>query len=228
MDDAKLEKLLSNIERDWIRRQRELTFYKQALSMVDEYQKDTLARAGILLLYAHWEGFIKHISQKFLDCFANANINTVPEYVLVSHLARMNDVFEAKHSKFDCAYHSLHCLSEGSQICRSLSEIIKTESNLNSKNLKKIAKLVGANFSQFETRLRFIDYNFVSLRHAIAHGEGIELSEREFLELESDITTLMDIFKKNIIDSAVYANEFNKKGPHHNCMQVMTGLASSS
>lgn len=228
MNDAKLEKLLSSIERDWVWRQRELTFFKQALSKVDEYQKNTLARAGILLLYAHWEGFIKHISQKFLDCFAKANINTVPEYVLISHLARMSDTLEAKYSKFERVYHSLHCLSEGSQICSTLDQIIRTESNLDSKNLKQIAELVGANFSQFETRLQFIDYNFVSVRHAIAHGEGRKFSEKEFLDLERDITTLMNIFKKNIIDSAVYSNEFNKKGPHHNCMQIKTVLASTS
>lgn len=228
MNDTKLERFLSKIERDWNWRQRELTFFKQALSRVDGYQKDTMARAGILLLYAHWEGFIKHISQKFLDCFANENINTVPEYVLISHLARMSDTFEPKYPKFERAYHLIHCLTDDSQICPTLNQVISAESNLDSKNLKKIAESVGASFSEFETRLQFIDYNFVGVRNAIAHGEGRKFTEKEFLDLENDITTLMNVFKKNIIDSAVYANEFNKKGAHHICMKIQTAQASSS
>lgn len=73
-------------------------------------------------------------------------------------------------------------------------------------------------FSEFETRLQFIDRNFVHERHAIAHGEGRPLTEKEFLRLESDVTLLMDIFKNNILDSAERANNFLNSGKLHTCL----------
>ncbi|MDL2269119.1 hypothetical protein LJC71_04100 [Desulfosarcina sp. OttesenSCG-928-A07] len=220
MNDAKLEKLVSDIEREWNWRQRELSFFKQALSSADKYQKEAISRAGILLLYSHWEGFIKKISQRFLECFINEEIDSVPDYVMVCHLARMNDSFEHKYSRVERARHSIDCISEGSKVCRSLEKVINTESNLDSKNLKKIADSVGASLSKFETRMQFIDHNFVSVRHAIAHGEGRKFTEDEFLNLERDITVLMDAFKQDVIDSALHANAFNKSGIHHRCIKL--------
>lgn len=221
MNDEKLQRFLSKVEREWIWRQRELTFFKQALAKVDLYQKEVMSRAGILLLYAHWEGFIKKISQNFLECFANEDIRQAPEYVIAAHLAKMNDNFSATHSKFVSAYKCLGCISEGAKICASIHEIINTESNLNSKNLKKIADSVGISFGEFETRLQFIDRSFVSERHAIAHGEGRKLTEKAFLDLEKDVTLLMDIFKNNIIASAAYANGFHNDGERHTCLKLI-------
>lgn len=220
MNDAKFDKLVSDIEREWTWRQRELSFFKQALSSADSYQKEAVSRAGILLLYSHWEGFIKKISQRFLECFVNEKTDSVPDYIMACHLARMNDSFAHKYSRFERACHSIDCISEGSRICPSLHEVINTESNLNSKNLKKIADSVGASLSKFETRMQFIDHNFVSVRHAIAHGEGRKFTEDDFLKLESDITMLMDAFKQEVIDSALHANAFNKSGIHHRCIKL--------
>lgn len=220
MNDAKLERFLTGIDREWNWRQRELTFFKQALSCVDNYQKDSMSRAGILLLYAHWEGFIKKISQNFLDCFANESIGRSPKYIITTHLAQMNDNISISHNKIDAAAQCLNCISDGAKVCQSIQKAINTESNLNSKNLEKIAKSVGVNFSDFETRLQFIDRSFVAERHAIAHGEGRQISEEDFLKLEKDVVTLMDIFKKNITDSAIYANKFLNDGEQNICLKI--------
>ncbi len=222
MNDVKLERFLVGVEREWNWRQRELTFFKQALASAGDYQKESMSRAGVLLLYAHWEGFIKKISQIFLDSFANEYIDLAPKYIIVSHLARMNESLSVKSNKFDSAYGCLDCISVGAKICASIHNIIDTESNLDSKNLKKIAAFVGVIFDQFETRLQFIDRSFVAERNAIAHGEGRKVTEEEFLELENNVTLLMNLFKSSIIDSAAYANEFLKNGNKHKCLDLVT------
>jgi len=219
MNDAKLKKFLTKIEREWNWRQRELTFFKQSIANVDSYQKDAMSRAGVLLLYAHWEGFIKQISQSFLECFINENIEHTPRYIIAAHFAKMNDIFLNKYNKIDRAHNCIDCIAAGAKICASIDEIINME-NLNSENLKMIAKSVGVDFADFETRLQFIDRSFVAVRHAIAHGEGRRLTEEEFLGLERDITFLMDLFKRNIIDSAEYANNFLNQGTHHTCLKI--------
>jgi hypothetical protein len=221
MNDEKLERFLKRVEKEWNWRQRELTFFKQALASVDMYQKEAMSRAGILLLYSHWEGFIKKISKDFLVCFANEDVRQAPRYVIAAHLAKMHDNLSAIYNKINVACKCLDYISDGAKICVSIHEIINTESNLNSKILKKIADSVGVNFSEFETRLQFIDRSFISERHAIAHGDGRRLTEDEFLELEKNVTLLMDTFKKNIIDSAEYANNFLNSGTQHICLKII-------
>ena len=212
MNNEKLEKFLTKIEREWNWRQRELISLKQSIASGNDYQKAAMSRAGILLLYAHWEGFIKEVSQIFLECFANEDIERTPLYIVAAHFAKMNDSLSTKHNKIDNACRCLNCISDGAKICTSVHEIINTESNLNSNILKRIADFVGVNVAEFETRIQFIDRSFVHVRNAIAHGEGKPLTEEEFLELERNITLLMDIFKENIIDSALYANDFLNQG----------------
>ena len=220
MTDTKLEKFLSAIEREWAWRQRELIFFRQALAEVADYQQRTMTRAGILLLYAHWEGFIKQISQKFLECFTNEDIGSVPRYVIASHLAQMYGNLLSKYTKIGAADNSLNCLSEGATVCNTIDGIINTEANLDSKNLKKITDSVGVDFAEFETRVQFIDRIFVSVRHAIAHGEGRPLAIYNYIEIEKGVTELMRIFKKNIIDSAAYANKFWNSGNQNTCLKI--------
>jgi hypothetical protein len=41
------------------------------------------------------------------------------------------------------------------------------------------------------------------------------------MSIEKNVTLLMDIFKKNIIDSAAYANVFHNGGKRHTCLKLM-------
>ena len=220
MNDLHLVRFIEKTEKEWNWRQRELTFFKQALAKADNYQKGVISRAGVILLYAHWEGFIKNISQSFLESFANTNIDRSPRYIIVTHVARMNEIISKKCNKINRASNLLDCISDGAKVCASIHEIINTESNLDSEILEKIALSVGMSFDEFETKRQFIDRSFVHERNAIAHGEGRKIKEEEFLRLEKNVISLMDIFKKNIIDSAILANEFLNEGNPHVCLKI--------
>ena len=220
MNDLQLARFIKKTEREWNWRQRELTFFKQALAKADNYQKNVMSRSGVILLYAHWEGFIKNISQSFLESFANTNIDRSPRYIIVTHIARMNENISKKFNKISRASHFLDCISDGAKVCASIHEIINTESNLDYKILERIALSVGMKFDEFETKQQFINRSFVYVRNAIAHGEDRKITEEEFLGLEKDVVSLMDIFKKSIIDSAIFANEFLNKGESHTCLKI--------
>ena len=63
------------IEDDRLYRNNELSFLKNIiLSYKNKEGGETLIRSGILLLYAHWEGFCKESSKKYIKYIQNSKI----------------------------------------------------------------------------------------------------------------------------------------------------------
>src|SRR5260221_8049378 len=65
--------LFTKIDDDLAWRKRELSAFRQVFeaSHANPTRESTLIRAGIALLYAHWEGFVKKCGTLFIDYVAN-------------------------------------------------------------------------------------------------------------------------------------------------------------
>lgn len=221
MNESKLESFVKALDREWGWRKKELIYYNQAMAVVDKYQENTIARAGILLLYAHWEGFIKISSQKFLKCFANESLQLVPKYIIAAHLSQVSEDIAKKYSKHQRMFQILDSLNEKALVSPSINAAIDTRSNLNAEALKDIVTLVGVDFALFETRAQFINYSFVALRNKIAHGEGQLVTKDDFTRVLNDVTELLTLFKENIINSARCANGFLTAGVCNSCLKLI-------
>ncbi len=71
-ENRTLEMLLENLDEDFSWRIKELNIIKNKIprvknSSVRDDEQDALIRAGITILYAHWEGFVKFAA----DCYLN-------------------------------------------------------------------------------------------------------------------------------------------------------------
>lgn len=54
-------------EREW--RSNELAFFKRQLNFIpDEADKDRYRKGLVLILYSHWEGFVRFALQSYVDC----------------------------------------------------------------------------------------------------------------------------------------------------------------
>ncbi len=62
-----LEKLQDTIDAEMGWRKRELTAIKYNIQEARKFAKDTALRAGVAMLYAHWEGAIKNIAYYYLS-----------------------------------------------------------------------------------------------------------------------------------------------------------------
>ena len=58
--------LIDQIEKESVRRKRELTYIKLRVARASGEAAKFEIRSAILLLYAHWEGSIKSISERYL------------------------------------------------------------------------------------------------------------------------------------------------------------------
>lgn len=162
-------------------------------------------RAGVALLYAHWEGFVKTASELYLNfvanrglkyselksCFSIFGLKTKLQTLSVSRQAAANiDAFD-------------FILMELDNTARlQLSSAINTESNLTSKVFANIATSLDINVSGYNSRFKLIDESLVHRRNKIAHGEYIDIKGKEFEDLLNDVLQIMREYKTDIENAA--------------------------
>jgi len=158
-------------------------------------------RSGIALTYAHWEGWIKNISQLYLD-YVNQQrlsyLDMAPAILggaLKSKIAGLDAANSASiHLEF--ARFLIDELSEQGTL--SSSSLIRTESNLSSKVLADILIRIGLDGDLFAVNSHFIDENLVSRRNEIAHGKWLDMKPEEFAELSKKVQDMLDEFTDRV------------------------------
>lgn len=165
-------------------------------------------RAGITLMYAHWEGFIKKSTEAYLyfvndqnltyrdlkSCFAIFGLKSKLHFLNVSRQSKANIV------AFDFIVNNLDNIAN-----LNLSSAIDTESNLTSKVFTNIATSIDINTLDYQTKFNLIDESLVNRRNKIAHGEYLDLDGKEFGELSDEVLNLMRNYKKDLENAASLA-----------------------
>ena len=197
------------VEYSW--RRKEMTnIVNEALFSRNAHQK-VLLKAAILIIYSHWEGFIKNIARAYCK-FLNSKRLKYSEVKDSFCIFQMLDYFEAKSLKInfmDCLDFIIIPQESQYEILKiDESKYIKTRANLNSKVLKEMIFMLHLDYSLFELKENFIDDIFLHRRHAIAHGDNIEENPTQNLEhsdldyIYTEVIILIDIFKNQIINAA--------------------------
>lgn len=207
MKIKKTEKLQDLLDKDMAWRKKELINIKL---LIHSTKNKTLCRAGIALLSAHFEGFIKqaanlyivhvscqkiklsdlrtnfvaiHLGKTFDRCATSDKI-TVYQHVIDNFLRKYTiDIFRVKYDPN--------------------KPIIKTEANPSSTVVKNIFESIGLDFSPYETKARYIDSDLLSNRHSIVHGENVDIELSEFDNTFTIITKMMAEFSEQILGAAI-------------------------
>lgn len=190
----------------------DLSWRKKEISdlyiLAQENKKDVLLKSIILLVYAHWEGFIKNSSKLYLKHVSD-------EKILIKELANNFHAIDLKKYikvlKDNCDVFSIHQEldfldrkdSEGKKFKVKIdlrpgkgTEVIDTENNLKEEILKRIFKTLGLKYkSSLQTKKVYIDHQLLKNRNIIAHGDIFDDEDSDEFSL-----TIEDISKlKNII-----------------------------
>jgi len=185
-------------------RVKEIGAFRLASKMGTQERKFFI-RAGIALLYAHWEGFVKGASEHYLNyinnqghtyselqsCFALFGLKGKLQLLSVSRKSAPNiEAFNFIFSQLD------------KKAILNMSSAIDTESNLTSKVFLNIATSLDIKVDGYSTKFNLIDESLVSRRNKVAHGEYIELGGREFGELIDEILQIMREYKNDLENAA--------------------------
>jgi hypothetical protein len=191
------------IESDFDWRRKELQLLKKELEKKEPYPKfeKIFLRAGIALLYAHWEGFIKSIAEMYLHHVYLQN----KKFKELNIHFRALSLREVSNNKIDieaCKKIIIY-MEESDEKAKFQYNKINTKSNLNCDVLLDILRFIG-----LESRIK-IDYDgetiindLVKTRNHIAHGENPQVTSKLFLEYHEKIISLMEMIKIEIQNEA--------------------------
>lgn len=186
---------------------------KEMLSLKILVEKDKadgsiLLRAGIALLCAHFEGFIKRASNCYIGFVAEQKI-------LYSDLKENFAAIKMEQEFRTCSRSEKHSVHKrllikyddlcGKKFMERFSEdkgFISTHSNPSSEELKEILETIGISSDIFETKATYIDSSLLVNRHRIVHGEPSDLDKEDFLITFEMIMKLIEDYKDLIIDAA--------------------------
>ncbi|WP_414690677.1 MAE_28990/MAE_18760 family HEPN-like nuclease [Oceanicaulis sp. UBA2681] len=206
------EELTDKLARERIWRLKEISAIKtRGLSAsTSPLDRSIMFRAGCVLFYAHWEGYVKTSSTLFLKYIS---LQRIPLSNMADFLASIyirqtlgGQPSEDEISKF-CKF-ALFSETFCPRIKYKLA--IDLESNLSSKVLKKLCAQIGIDYVAFETRSVFIDEILLRNRNRVAHGEHGNIDSDTFENLSEQVTDLISIFH-NQIDNSVASSAYRKQ-----------------
>jgi hypothetical protein len=201
------EQLVDRIAEDLIWRRRELTDLRgMAQEFKSELRSRVVIRAAVALLYAHWEGFVKKTSSYYLEFVSSHRLQfkrLSPNFVALTIRSKFIELGASEKVSGANALAEFFCSSMERQSNVPYKNVVETRSNLSSKVLEDIVAGLGLNLEPFETKLKYIDKNLVNPRNYVAHGEVLDISLEEYLELHDTVIGLIETFRNEIENASV-------------------------
>lgn len=195
------------------------------LLMETEQNQLLIIKSTVLLLYSHWEGFVKNATKAYLEHISDMRVD----------IGALTDNFKAISLKgligqVDKSHESLTIVNELNLINKLQNNlnrkfslprgfsrherdktIVNTKDNLSLKVFKSILNIVGIDYAgSLDTKSVFIDEKLLENRNKVAHGNRIEQIDAEFdLDL-SELKKLKDLvffLMSALVDDLIYYAE---------------------
>lgn len=217
---------------DW--RKKEIS---DLLFLANPRNANIIAKSSVLMIYSHWEGYIKnacknylrfisdskitlnHLSFNFEAISLKGKIKSIIEsssgLTLTNELSLINSIYSNGEENF----------SIPSKIKNEKNkEFINTQDNLNLKILNSLLEIIGLEkYESLDLRENYIGEMLLNQRNAISHGTRVDGSDGDFnLDIEhikkmrNFIFTIMETIQDEILHHAenelyLHKNESQKK-----------------
>lgn len=210
MTISSIEELQDKLDSDFSWRAKEILSLKLALSKKSVLNKDTLIRASVPILYAHWEAFVKNSSTFYLE-FINTQCHTYKElkpcFIVFGVKRKVDELTNSKKSKSNIEIIKFLSSELHETAKLKTKSAIRTDSNLSSSVFENIAFSVDIDTKKYESKYNLIDKQLLDKRNNIAHGKFLTLDETTFNSLIQEILALLRQYKEDI--------EYAASGQHY-------------
>ncbi|MBD1860788.1 MULTISPECIES: MAE_28990/MAE_18760 family HEPN-like nuclease [Trichocoleus] len=202
------EQLSDRLSTELAWRKKELSEFKSLVEAKStSLQRHTvLIRSGIVILYAHWEGFVKSASNYYLEFVAMQKLRyeqLSSNFLALAMKTKLNEARETNKASLyipvcDFFVGNLH------QRCSlPYKDVISTGSNLSSEIMKEITHILGLDFSPYSTKSVLIDTKLLGARNSIAHGNYGSIDREEYIELHTEVIGMLNDFRNQIEVAAI-------------------------
>lgn len=214
-----IDEFQNYLENDLAWRKLEISQLFMILNTVET--KEIIGKSMILLLYAHWEGFIKNSSKCYLKYVSDKNISIMKltsnfEAIMLKKFAHECIDNDSKNLEKEFALINKEKKIQSSAFNVQVDlenpfdkDLIDTYNNLSSKVLSSIIQIIGIKYNDaMKTRENYMNSSLVYYRNTIGHGSQIynENSDDEsptnfskIVELKEFVVAMLDYFYEVLI-----------------------------
>ena len=207
------EELMNYLDDDLAWRRKEVIELRSIARSAKAKKADVHVRAGVAMLYAHWEGFIKNASNAYVVFVSALGIKTrelQDSFVALSMKAKLAQMGDS--GKSSVAVPAIaHLMSILDKPALLPAAGITAVGNLKSEVFVNIAGWLGIDVARYTARFNLIDETLLASRNKIAHGEYLNISPQRFDSLAEEIMELMIWFKTDL-ENAAACRSFQRKG----------------
>jgi len=202
--------LLDHLDQDMAWRIKEIHQFKTAVDQARGRNVEAHIRAGVSMLYAHWEGFIKGSANAYVNYLsyrADRNRALKPCFIALGMKARL--ATSGASAKSDVAVETVsYLLTELDRpVHLPREDAISAESNLSSTVFINIAGWIGIDPARYSTRFPLIDNILLKSRNNIAHGQYLTITPHAFYNLVTEVLEMLRWFKTDV-ENAVVSQSF--------------------
>lgn len=188
-------------------RKKELLTCRLQLKASGRLVRPMQTRAGIVLLYAHWEGYVKGAGELLLSFVAEEDVpfhDLAPGMRSLALQAAFRSVMasESPYVRRDLVLATTS--SESSR--KSLTKArIETASNLSWRQFVKVAVQLEARIDDLGFFYRpLVDLRLVDARNQIAHGSrSAPIDQYEYDQLHGHVLSLLDAVRRRLLAVAM-------------------------
>ncbi len=209
------EQFVDLIDKEMVWRKKELSYLKGNVKEKSPYYKTHL-RSAIVMLYAHYEGFVKNSCELYLIYVKYQKLDyqqLTENFVALSLKYNLNEFQQTNKSTLHCQIVDFILNKLNQRATIPVDNVIRTGSNLTSNILREVLTTIGMDYSAYELKNNLIDSVLLKNRNSIAHGEFLDLNEVNFNELYSEIFFIMEDLK-NRITNFVIQESYRKNVPN--------------
>jgi hypothetical protein len=189
------------LDGDFAWRLKEIDDLRKQVRIAESARKRSLIRAGVAILYAHWEGFVKNGADSYVNYLSCQRVpyrNLKHCFIalgLRTHLANLTETRSVRYGTEAIAF-VLEELDKPARL--PMQEAVTAESNLSSKVFENIAGWIGVSTDKYKTKFNFIDESLLKRRNRIAHGEFLIVDSQGFDSLVGETIELLRWFKSDL------------------------------
>jgi hypothetical protein len=200
-----LDELEDSLSQDMAWRRTELQSLLSQVRAAKGPSLSCLCRAGVALLYAHWEGFTKHALSQYLHYVARRRLKLVElENCFVAMALNAQMTKSQGMSQMDRVIQMVASVRDKAddRLRIPVANSVDTQSNLNSDLLFELCTSLGLDASPFATKRALIDYSLLRSRNSIAHGEYMEIGKDGYEELHHEVIGMLGTVHRIVVAAA--------------------------
>jgi hypothetical protein len=200
-----LDNLQEVLDSEYAWRRKELSEINGSIRTAKDRQKILFLRAGVALLYAHWEGFIKSSAEAYLSYVAFRRLRydqLSPSLLALCLRSKLRDFADSEKASHHAKFMDFLLKGMASNAVVPRANVIRTRANLSADVFKEIVILLGLNYTPYELKENLIDRQLLRWRNCIAHGQSLCPREEEFGVLLKDVANLIATFKDQVYNAA--------------------------